>query len=260
MPITGNNNIKKIIIFRLNYNCGRRKANRVGTINKTNIMNQFRQLCMGVLLLFLGTSLSAQSFAVKGGLNLANVSVSDDSGLFEDDDFDTDNRTTFHLGLMADFPMGNVLSFQTGLIYQNRGYKIEGSEDFFGVNITSKATQKVTYLDLPLTLKASFELGSVTAYVYGGGYLGVGLSGEVEAESTTAGQTQTSTEDLEFGDDGDIKRLDYGALIGAGVEVNSVFVELSYGLGLADISVVDSDDFSINNRLISLSLGYRFNQ
>ena len=218
-------------------------------------MNQFKQLCMGVLLLFLGTSLSAQSLAVKGGLNLANVSISDDG---EEEDFDTDNLTTFHLGLMADFPMGNVLSFQTGLIYQNRGFKSEFSETFLGETFSSEGSLKLSYVDIPLTLKANFELGGVTAYVYGGGYLGVGITGESKSKTTIGGITETETEDVEFGEDGDFNRLDYGALIGAGVEVNSVFVELSYGLGLANISSFDSDDFSVKNRLISLSLGYRF--
>jgi hypothetical protein len=221
-------------------------------------MNQFKQLCLGALLLFVGTSLSAQSFAVKGGLNLANVSISDDSGIIEDDIFETDIRTTFHLGLMADFPLGNVLSFQTGLIYQNRGFKSEFSETFPGETFSSEGSLKLSYLDIPLSIKANFELGGVTAYVYGGGYLGVGITGESESKTTIGGITETETEDVEFGSDDGPKRLDYGALVGAGVELNSVFVELSYGLGLSNLIDEDSDDFSMNNRLLSLSLGYRF--
>ncbi len=222
-------------------------------------MIQFRQLCLGALLLFIGTSLSAQSFAVKGGLNLANVNISDDSGLSEEEDLDTDTRTTFHLGLMADFPLGNVLSFQTGLIYQNRGYKSEFSRTVFGETISTEGSVKFLYLDIPLTIKANFELGGVTAYVYGGGYLGVGITGESESKTTIGGITETETEDIDFGSDDGPKRLDYGALVGAGVELNSVFVELSYGLGLSNLIDEDSDDFSMNNRLISLSLGYRIN-
>jgi len=220
-------------------------------------MTQFRQLCFGAFLLFVGTSLAAQSLAVKGGVNLANVSISDDSGIIEDDLFDPDNRTTFHLGLMADFPLGNVLSFQTGLIYQNRGSKSEFSETFDGETFSSE-TLKISYLDIPLTIKANFELGGVTAYVYGGGYLGVGITGESESKTIIGGITDTDTEDVEFGSDDGPKRLDYGALFGTGVELNSVFVELSYGLGLSNLIKEDSEDYSMNNRLISLSLGYRF--
>lgn len=221
-------------------------------------MNQFRQLCLGALLLFVGTSLSAQSFAVKGGLNLANVNLSDDSGQSEEEDLDTDSRTTFHLGLMADFPLGNVLSFQTGLIYQNRGFKTEFSETFLGETFSSEGTLKLSYLDIPLSIKANFELGEVTAYIYGGGYLGVGITGESESKTTIGGITETDTEDIEFGGDDGPPRLDYGALVGAGVELNSVFVELSYGLGLSNLIDNGDDDFSMNNRLLSLSLGYRF--
>lgn len=221
-------------------------------------MNQFKQLTLAFLLVSIGSTLSAQSLAVKGGLNLANTNISDDSGLFEDDFFDTDNRTTFHLGLMADFPLGNILSFQTGLIYQNRGNKTETSFTFLGETFSTKNITRLTYVDIPLTLKANFELGDLNAYVYGGGYLGVALSGEAEEEYIEDGETVTETIDIEFGDDGDFNRLDYGALVGAGIEMNSIFVELSYSLGLANISTIDRDDFSINNRLLSLSLGYRF--
>ena len=222
-------------------------------------MIQFRQFFMGALVLFLGTSLSAQSFAVKGGLNLANTSTTDDSGVFGDEFFDTDNRTTFHLGLMADFPLGNILSFQPGLIYQNRGNQSETTISFLGQSFTSSSTLRLTYLDVPLTLKANFELGELNTYVYGGGYLGFALTGEAEIESIENGETVTETSDIEFGEDNSFSRLDYGALVGAGIEMNSIFIELSYSLGLANISTVDSDDFSINNRLISLSVGYRFN-
>ncbi len=222
-------------------------------------MNQFRQLCLGALLLFVGSSLSAQSFAVKGGLNLTKISYSDGGQIFEGSRMvtDPDIRTTFHLGATVDFPIGNVLSFQTGLIYQNRDFVIGSSGENGGVDF--EALFKVAYVDLPITLKADFELGELGAYVYGGGYVGAGLSGDGESTTTIAGITETDTGDIEFGEDGDLNRLDYGALIGAGVEFNSIFVEVSYGLGLANIFPDPVNDESGKNRLLSLSLGYRFN-
>ncbi len=224
-------------------------------------MNQFRQLCLGAILLFVGSSLSAQSFAVKGGLNLANISYSDGGQIIEDVamDTDTDIRTTFHLGATVDFPIGNVLSFQTGLIYQNRGTQQEFSETVDGITGTSKTTLQIAYLDIPLTLKANFDLGSLSAYVYGGGYVGVGLSGQAEIEVDAGGLSFSDSFDLEFGEDEALNRLDYGALVGAGLEFNSMFVEVSYGLGLANLIPDPIDDESSKNRLISLSLGYRFN-
>jgi len=219
-------------------------------------MNYFKQLTLIFLFAFLGSTLSGQSLAVKGGLNLANVNISADG----EDAQDTDSRTSFNLGLMADFPLGNVLSFQTGLIYQNRGFKTEMPIDFFGQVFNTEVTSKVTYLDVPLTVKGNFDLGQIGLYVYGGGYVGVALSGETESKASAGGMSETNTEDIEFGDDGQLKRLDFGALIGAGVEFNSIFVEVSYGLGLADIANDDIDDLSNKNRLLSLSLGYRLTE
>ena len=143
-------------------NRGCRKANRVGEIKKTDFMNYFKQLTLAFLLLSIGSSLTAQGLAVKGGLNLANASVSTTNLDGQEVDLDTDSRTTFNIGLIADFPLGNVLSFRTGLVYQNRGFKQELSETFFGETFSSKTSFKLSYLDIPLTLRANFELGGLT--------------------------------------------------------------------------------------------------
>jgi hypothetical protein len=218
-------------------------------------MNYFKQLTLAFLLVFIGSSLSAQGLAVKGGLNLANVSFSSDGG----EDLDTDSRTTFNLGLLADFPLGNVLSFRTGLVYQNRGFKSEMPIEFFGETLNTEINQKVSYLDIPLTIKGNFEMGNLGLYVFGGGYVGLGLSGEVETTTSAGGMSETETVDIEF-EEGGLKRLDYGALIGLGVDINYIFVEVSYGLGLADIADDNNDDVSTKNRLLSLSVGYRFTE
>lgn len=47
-------------------------------------------------------------------------------------------------------------------------------------------------------------------------------------------------------------------ILGAGVGVNSVEVGLTYGLGLANISPDTEDGFRISNRVIAVSIGYKF--
>ena len=62
---------------------------------------------------------------LKGGFNLANVSVSD-NGAIED----ANSLASFHAGLMADLPLGGgILSFQPGILFTGKGAKWQsGSE------------------------------------------------------------------------------------------------------------------------------------
>jgi len=55
-----------------------------------------------------------------------------------------------------------------------------------------------------------------------------------------------------------LKRLDFGLTGGAGIEINFIQIDLSYGLGLANISSYTNDGDKINNRVLGIFLGYKF--
>lgn len=199
-------------------------------------------------------SLIGQELSIKGGFSFADIVISE-----TDDEAIINPRSTFHGGVLVNFPFSNLLSFETGVMYQNRGYKSEDSGEFLGVEFSSETDVRITYIDIPLTLRATFEVGELSIYAYGGGYAGIGISGEGESKNTTAGMTTTITEDIEFGEEGQFKRIDYGALIGVGVEFGSIFIDAGYNIGLANVLDTGSDDKDVNNRLLTLSLGYRIN-
>jgi hypothetical protein len=46
--------------------------------------------------------------------------------------------------------------------------------------------------------------------------------------------------------------------MGARVEINSILIGANYGLGLANISNYASDGSSVHNRVLSISVGYKF--
>ena len=56
----------------------------------------------------------------------------------------------------------------------------------------------------------------------------------------------------------ELKRLDYGLTMGVGVEINSIQIGITYGLGLANISTYVEYDSKINNRVLGISVGYFF--
>ena len=222
-------------------------------------MNNLKNFSLFSLFLLIASTLTSQNFVIKGGLNLASVNFSENTGFFEQNKVNPEKLTAFHFGVAADFPLGNILSIQTGVTYQNRGFKSEITEVYEGGEIIGEGELDVSYIDIPLTLKASHHMGSATAYAFGGGYIGIGISAQSESRASTLMYSTSTSIEWRFEEDGGFNRWDYGALVGAGLQFNSVFVEISYGLGLANILQDPVNDRDMKNRLISLSLGYRFN-
>jgi outer membrane protein W len=92
-----------------------------------------------------------------------------------------------------------------------------------------------------------------------GPYVGIGLSGKMKGEVSIDGETTSQEIDIEWGSDiasSDLKRMDFGLIIGAGVELNSIQIGLNYSLGLANIS--PQTNVKIRNRVLGISVGYRF--
>lgn len=92
-------------------------------------------------------------------------------------------------------------------------------------------------------------------------YVGMGLFGMYKTEDTFDGETETDSETIDWGSvkgESDFKRLDYGLTMGAGVEINVIQIGLTYNLGLANISPYSDKGYKRNNRVLALSLGYKF--
>ena len=150
-----------------------------------------------------------------------------------------------------------MFSFETGLLLSTKGFKLNEKEN----NSEYKMKMNLFYIDIPLTAKASFDVGGAKVYGVLGPYLGIGLSGKGKTEYSYDGETETDEEEIKWGsneDEDDLKRLDFGLTMGAGVEINSIIFELSYDLGLANIATITDDSFTINNRVLKISAGYKF--
>lgn len=214
-----------------------------------------------IMILVLGVTMTTESFAqkfgLKGGLNLSNMLFKDDDDTYSDD---FKMNPGFHIGGTAEFPLSDVLSFETGLLLSTKGFKISEEETILGMTSKIEVKSNLLYLDIPLTAKASFDLGGAKLYGSLGPYVGMGLSGKSESEVTLMGETTKDENDIEWGSDeeSDFKRLDFGLNMGAGVEINSIEIGLAYNLGLANISPITDGGFMINNRVLALSVGYKF--
>jgi Outer membrane protein beta-barrel domain len=189
--------------------------------------------------LFVITQASAQTrFGVKGGLNLANITVKSQLGSSS-----TSSRASFHLGVIADFALGDVAFLQPGLMLNSKGAKASSGDGKLVLN----------YLEIPVNIGARFEIAdNVKLYGMAGPYFAFGISGKSKGNG--------SDESVKWGsgDDADVKRLDIGLNIGAGVEVSNFLIGIQYGLGLSNIAAQGDSNNSIKNKVFGISVGYLF--
>ncbi len=189
----------------------------------------------------------------KAGLNVANSKIKDLD--------DTKSKLGVHIGGIAEYEIADAFTAQAGLLLSQKGFKYEESESFGGDSYSMELKASMFYLDIPLTAMYKFELGDISIYGTGGFNIGMGLSGKYESEYTETwdGETysESDTDDIEWGSgaEDNIKRLDLGFIIGAGVEINeSIQVGLSYNIGLNNISPHSGDE--IKNSVFAITLSY----
>jgi len=74
------------------------------------------------------------------------------------------------------------------------------------------------------------------------------------------GEVVSKEEDVRWGSDeeADLKKMDFGLTVGAGIELNSLQMGLTYSLGLANISPYSENGYKISNRVLGISIGYKF--
>jgi len=218
-------------------------------------------LIICLCLLFLSSPLHGQHFSIKAGLNAADV-TGDMTDIQWGGSFPTRKLTTFHLEAAIDFPVYRAFSLQTGVRYTGKGHRhfSQALYQFPFLSYVAEVESRIYYLDIPLTLRMALPLAGCETYIFGGGYLGMGLHGKTVFKTTYINRSKDVRDrNVKFGEEGDYKRFDYGGLFGAGMHFGSLFFEVSYSLGLPDLSLASSfGSFHNRNRLLSVSLGYRF--
>lgn len=217
---------------------------------------------------FIGNA-DAQLLYGQGGLNLSNISNSNDGG-------SEDNAVlpSFNAGLMARFGLSKIVDLESGILFTGKGAKAETT--FNGGADYVKAKFNPLYIEVPLNLVVNLPFGennNTGLFVYGGPYLAVGVGGKSKLETKIGALTTNSERDIKFNNDDPftsgqedaaydkLKRFDAGLNFGAGLDLKSVIIKANYGLGLTKIgSTQENNNADDKNkyRVFSLSLGIPF--
>ena len=217
---------------------------------------------------FILLTVSAQKATaiLRGGLNLANVSVTDNGRI---DDAKT--LTSFQVGIIGDISLAEFIALQPGIVVTGKGTKSQDGDpsdaNYF------KATTNPIYLEVPLNLVFKGPIGPDTKFFAGAGpYLAIGVSGKNKTEGKFLGTSFSSEKNIEWSDDdpttldyeegagfGIMKRFDYGLNGTAGIETRNIVLSVNYGLGLAKLQSGSnsSEDDRNKHRVLSFTLGFK---
>ena len=200
-------------------------------------------LCVGIF-----TSAKSQRIYVQGGVNLANISTST-SGSTQKNNM----LTTFNAGILVRSNQAEQVALETGLLLDGRGSK---SESGSGANYY-KATFNPLYLELPVNVVLRLPLSNATSNIFinAGPYIAMGIAGKSKVVGQLGGVSINSSKNIQFTStdptaddqaDSKLKRFDYGANIGAGIDLGKILIKANYGLGLAKINSTQTNN-SANN-------------
>jgi hypothetical protein len=197
------------------------------------------------------------SYVVKGGLNLSNLLVKDNETTYSKD---FKSKPGFHVGLTTEIPISGKFTFESGILLSTNGFKNSVTETIGNETFEHNDSYNLLYIDIPLTGKAYFNVGQTKIFGALGPYIGLGLSGKVKAELITNGQTEPHNQDINWGtnSDDDLRRPDFGMTVAVGAEISSIQFGLYYNLGLANISATTDNGYKIKNKVLGLTVGYKF--
>ncbi len=230
-------------------------------------MTNLKRTLIAIVLLAFTSVTFAQTFGLKGGFNLSNFDSKNNhgsignygsSGNYETFNYDLKLNPGFHFGATAEFAVAKSFSLETGLFLTTKGFKNKFTfNDYYGVatNVNGKST--FYYIDIPLNAKATFDLGNKKLYGALGPYIGYGIGYSFKDETTQNGQTNKHSSGFIWGS-GLNSRIDFGLNIGCGILINAFQFGLTYSLGLANSMYNLGNAETAKNRVIGLSIGYRF--
>lgn len=223
-------------------------------------------LAVIAVLVLSATALQAQvDFGIVAGPNFQNMVGKDADG----DKITNGMIIGFHAGVKATIPVATDFYFQTGLLFSQKGSKNNlflygkkaASEDYYN-------NTRISYLELPLHLLYSPELGNGRLLLGFGPYVAYGITGKQtynygsREEIKIQFQNEIEMDEYTPWDEVYFRGFDAGADIFAGYEFAfGLYAQLNAQLGLLNIitDITEWDyDPNLKNTGFGVSVGYNF--
>ncbi|GAA4344939.1 porin family protein [Flaviaesturariibacter amylovorans] len=198
------------------------------------------------------------SFGIKAGLNSASIKGEASESLngmvdYTDGIFNTESRTGFYAGGTVNIPVGGGFSIEPGILYDQKGYVLQGSyglKDAEFLSLNGKARLNLNYISLPVLVKGTF--GGFQAFA------GPQVSYLAQAQlHATAGALGFNVFNKRYDVADQFNKVDFGLTGGIGYQFNNGFhINAAYDHGLGKIDADRSLD--AYNRAFKVGVGFRF--
>ncbi len=223
-----------------------------------------KKLVLGLVLTTAFTLGSKAQVYIQGGLNLANISKTND-GQTEENNI----LPSFNVGVLGRFGLSSTFDLESGLLLTGHGSKAETY--FNGGNDYVKTKFNPIYLQVPLNAVVKIPMTKESsAFFHGGPYVAMGIGGKSKRESKIGPLLSSSESSIAFSNDdpftsqqedagyNKLKRFDFGLNFGGGVQFSRIILKANYGLGLAKINSTESNNTANEKnkyRTLSFSVG-----
>jgi hypothetical protein len=167
------------------------------------------------------------------------------------DNINVQSRTGTMFGASLLLPLGGSVALQPELLFSNKGSK-------FNTGTGGEKDIRLDYLEIPVLLRYDLAGGAaLDPHIYAGPSIGYKVGCNVKF---SGGGIPNSSSDCTR-DNFDAKTLDWGAIVGAGVDLSvgglGVTGGARYGIGLADINKADSPTITqrVHNGTLTVYVG-----
>lgn len=202
------------------------------------------------LIFFSEIKLFPVDIGVKAGLSQVDGTMSQ-----EIPGVDFSSRSEFIVGAFISVDLFRILAVQPEVYYVTKGVNGTEGDEF--------SEYKFSYLEIPLLFKFKIPIVSdIKPVVFAGPYAAFNLSAK-EIQTENGVKEETDLEDF-------VKKMDYGLVIGAGIEYTLKFgkliLDVRYTLGLVNMmqyldiitsGVMDDDDW-FKTRSFTIMIGLAF--
>lgn len=219
-----------------------------------------------IVIVFLFSSLSLNSFGQKIGLKIGANSFrlkmsSEDRNSFNH----KTKQVNLHIGLTAEFKLSNKLSIQPGILFSKKNTRFKEERD---PGYEFQSDYSPTFMEIPLSFKYYVIPEKSKVYIFAGPYVSLGIGGAIKIQEQDRPDpinmpqvfSFSSLEEYDIWDDDDrLKKLDYGATFGVGIDINNFEIEVFNNIGIPQIENGFDGITSAKTQSFGVSFSLKFN-
>jgi len=208
-----------------------------------------KQILLPLLFLFACVSAQKTNFGVKAGYSLSTISLDSTVGKLN-----YDPKSSFYVGVLADYSINEKFSLQGELLYSTIGgiYKTTGTIVSPGVGtVEVNVEDKISYGTIQIPLLAKYY-ASESIVLAAGVNMGLIISAKDNYKDSSG--LNNSESDIKK----NVNTLNIAPLLGLEYNLkNKIFFDARYHFGVSNISKISASKQTIN--FLQVGIGYKFN-